>query len=153
MTLVKTASGLVVETDAVEAVPLPEWANEGSARLMLSRTYPDWRPQPLPEDWHGDGYKLSHAGSRTTIIVSASRWDRADVWVHASISHPAATPTYDELLMLHRAVFGHRFSYQVFAPPARHVNIHPHVLHLWGRDGDPETAGLAMPDFGRWGVI
>lgn len=151
MTLVRLPSGVVVSTDDVEAVELPPWAKVENARRLLSRTYPDWRRESLPDDWSGDGYKLRHLATQTTLIVSAARWDRGDVWVHASISHPAEVPTYDELCMVHRAVFGDRWAYQVFAPPARHVNYHDYCLHLWGRDGD--EAGRVLPDFGRWGVI
>ena len=46
-------------------------------------------------------------------------------------------------------VFAPGFAYQVFAPPTRHVNIHEHALHLWGRvDGKSIT-----PDFGAFGTI
>lgn len=63
--------------------------------------------------------------------------------LHASISYPDRTPTYDDLTRLHQAVFGDGWAYQVFAPPAAHINIHPHTLHLWGRlDGAP-----MLPDF------
>jgi hypothetical protein len=40
-------------------------------------------------------------------------------------------------------VFGDRWAYQVFAPPADHINLHNFALHLWGRlDGKP-----VLPDF------
>jgi hypothetical protein len=46
-------------------------------------------------------------------------------------------------------VFGHGWSYQVFAPPSQHVNIHEHALHLWGRvDGTN-----VLPSFGVLGTI
>ncbi|HEY9314613.1 DUF7694 domain-containing protein [Williamsia sp.] len=69
-------------------------------------------------------------------------------WIHASISHPDTTPTYDELVLLHRAVFpGH--AYQVFVPTDSHVNIHPYALHLFGRaDGAAE-----LPNFAPTGSI
>lgn len=71
-------------------------------------------------------------------------------WIHASFSHSdgATMPSYDDLCLMHRAIFP-GFAYQVFAPPEKHVNITHNVLHLWGRaDGKP-----AMPDFGRHGSI
>lgn len=58
-------------------------------------------------------------------------------------------PTYDDLCLLHRAVFKDGYAYQVFAPPSRHVNIHQYALHLWGRsDGKP-----VLPEFGCEGTI
>lgn len=59
-------------------------------------------------------------------------------------------PTYDDLVMLHRAVFGlDSYAYQVFAPQRQHVNIHNFALHLWGRaDGR-----AVLPEFGLQGSI
>jgi hypothetical protein len=59
--------------------------------------------------------------------------------IHASIVVLARMPSYEEMVLLHKAVFGkNRWSYQVFAPEASHVNIHEGALHLWGRlDGKP----------------
>lgn len=69
-------------------------------------------------------------------------------FVHASFATTHRMPTYDELVQLHRAVFN-GYAYQVFAPPSRHVNIHPFALHLWGRlDGKP-----CLPEFGSEGTI
>lgn len=74
--------------------------------------------------------------------------DDDTLWIHASISHPDRLPTYPELQALGHAAFT-GWSYQVFAPPSDHVDIHPWALHLWGRlDG---TA--AMPNFGDLGTI
>lgn len=76
------------------------------------------------------------------VIVTCAAADGHD-WVHASIAHPAQTPDYHDLKLLHRAVFGTGWAYQVFAPPAQHVNIAEHALHLFGRlDGRP-----VLPDF------
>lgn len=144
MSLVRTPSGLVLDVDH-EDVHLPDWTGPTVIRRKLMRHYPDWRM----ERYEQRGARFTHQGTQTTIVVSAGRWEKAGVWVHASISHPTVMPTYDELVMLHGAVFGDRFAYQVFAPPAKHVNGHPFCLHLWGRDGDDE----AIPNFGKYGVI
>lgn len=85
--------------------------------------------------------------STRRIIVSSAPWitpgDEGMVdWLHASISGKIL-PTYDDLKMLHQAVFVDGWAYQVFAPPHRHINIHDKVLHLFGRvDGQPQ-----LPDF------
>lgn len=92
--------------------------------------------------------KIQHDLRVGSILVSQADWDGVE-WLHASISYPLM-PTYDDLTLLHHAVFGrHRWSYQVFAPLTDHVDIHPTALHLWGRaDGHPAT-----PNFGEWGTI
>jgi len=65
------------------------------------------------------------------------------VWIHASLSRPDRMPDYEDLKHLHQAVFGDGWAYQVFAPPAEHVNGHETCLHLFGRaDGLP-----VLPDF------
>jgi hypothetical protein len=78
-----------------------------------------------------------------SLIVTQAPVDGIE-WLHASISWADRVPTYDELALLHRVVFGRRrWAYQVFAPASEHVNIHEHALHLFGRaDGTP-----ALPDF------
>lgn len=101
------------------------------------------RPKPYgPNGWgitRDDG---------SSIIVTVGVHD-GEQWVHASIAHPETMPTYEELVLLHKAVFGDRWAYQVFAPPSDHVNIHPYALHLWGRlDGTNQ-----LPDFGKNGTI
>lgn len=99
----------------------------------------DWLP-PRP---HGpDGWSYLHRREDSSVIVSCAPHDEHE-WVHASIAHPDRMPSYDDLKLLHAAVFGDGWAYQVFAPPSDHVNIHQHALHLWGRlDGKP-----ALPDF------
>lgn len=82
------------------------------------------------------------------VIVTAAEHDGQE-WVHASMSRVGEMPTYDDLVLLHRAVFGEGWAYQVFAPAEHHVNIHAFALHLWGRaDGKP-----TMPNFGELGTI
>jgi hypothetical protein len=104
---------------------------------------------PLP---YGDGWKFDGPDPRdfTRIIVSPWIEPGGVEWVHASISHShGVMPTYGDLKILHQAVFEPGYSYQVFVPPAEHINITANVLHLWGRlDGAP-----ALPNFGRFGTI
>jgi hypothetical protein len=98
-----------------------------------------WRP-PAP---HGsDGWSFVSRDRMSSIVVSCAPYGDAE-WVHASIANRDSLPTYDDLKMLHRAVFGDGWAYQVFSPPSDHVNIHNFALHLWGRlDG-----AMALPDF------
>ncbi len=106
-------------------------------RRVLGRE--DWCP---PQPFGPDGWKMMHRNGTSSVIVSAAPFD--DAWyVHASMSHRDRLPSYDELKLLHQAAFGDGWAYQVFAPPADHVNIHAYALHLWGRaDGAP-----VLPDF------
>jgi hypothetical protein len=71
-------------------------------------------------------------------------------WIHASLAWHDRTPSYDELMLLKRAVWGDvGEAYQVHPGKGRHVNIHSHALHLWGRaDGR-----RVLPDFGQFGTI
>jgi hypothetical protein len=92
---------------------------------------------------HGpDGWSMVELNGQASVIVSvADHGD--DEWIHASIARPDRMPSYDDLKLLHAAVFGDGWAYQVFAPPSDHVNIHKHALHLWGRlDG-----AAVLPDF------
>jgi hypothetical protein len=79
-------------------------------------------------------------------------------WLHASLAWEAEMPSYADLVLLHRAVFGRkRYAYQVFAPQHKHINgsvrdglpAHEHALHLWGKvNGTP-----VLPEFGWLGHI
>jgi hypothetical protein len=94
-----------------------------------------------PRPFGPDGWSFMNLDGHASVIVSCAPADGED-WVHASIARDEM-PTYADLKMLHDAVFGDGWAYQVFAPPSEHVNIHEHALHLWGRlDGKP-----ALPDF------
>jgi hypothetical protein len=85
-----------------------------------------------------------------SVLVSQAPFDEGE-WLHASIDRIKAIPRYDDLVALHKAVFGERFAYQVFAPSYRHVSIAEHCLHLWGRVDDRD--GRILPDFGAAGSI
>lgn len=84
------------------------------------------------------------------IIVTGDHQSDANAnWIHASISYTDHIPDYEDLKLLHAAVFNGGWAYQVFAPPSEHINIHANVLHLFGRvDG-----ARVLPDFGRFGSI
>jgi hypothetical protein len=105
----------------------------------------------VPVQFGPDGYRFDRKDGLSRIIVTLGPTpDPADGdWLHASISVTHRIPTYDELVMLHKAVWPNGYAYQVFAPPSEHVNIHPYALHLWGTlDGLPR-----LPEFGAMGTI
>lgn len=114
-------------------------------RSILGRK--QWGP---PTQYGPAGWRIDRYDRTASILVSQADFDGAD-YIHASIATTDHTtlPDYTDLALLHRAVFGDGYSYQVFAPRNRHVNIHPTALHIWGRaDGRP-----CMPEFGSWGTI
>lgn len=101
-----------------------------------------------PREFGHDGWIYDSVIPGAHIIVTAAELYGAEWW-HASISRPTM-PTYDDLQRLHRAVWTNGWAYQVFAPPADHVNIHATALHLWGApDGEPPR----LPNFGALGTI
>lgn len=124
---------------------MPTTVNALRVRKLLG--VKEWFP---PEQYGPDGWCFGSVDFTRSIIVSVAWMDDAE-WIHASIAYSDHTtmPTYDDLKLLHQAVFGEHYAYQVFAPPDQHVNIHSTALHLWGRvDGKP-----LLPEFGGLGTI
>lgn len=112
-------------------------------RRVLGRR--DWS---VPIRFGPDGWRLDSVDQTARVIVSADEFDGQE-WIHASMSRADQVPTYEDLVLLHKAAFGDGWAYQVFAPAEHHINIHAYVLHLWGRaDGKP-----TMPNFGEMGTI
>lgn len=110
-------------------------------RRLLGRS--NWS---TPAPWGADTWKMTRLDGTGSVLVSVSMHDGIE-WVHASVARPSSMPTYADLKMLHAAVFGTGWAYQVFAPPSDHVNIHKYALHLFGRlDGK-----AALPDFTEGG--
>jgi hypothetical protein len=108
----------------------------------------------VPQEFGCCGWQVDtlNDGNRGRILVTADhQTDFANRrnWIHASISRLGVMPSYDDLKLMHAAVFGAGWAYQAFAPDSDHINIHAYVLHLFGRvDGE-----RALPDFGRFGTI
>lgn len=102
-----------------------------------------------PEPFGPDGWRMVSRAGDCSVIVTTAEFEGA-TWTHASRTAPDRVPTYEEMIELHRAVWGETgYSYQVQAPLAQHVNIHPNALHLWGRaDGR-----AVLPEFASWGTI
>lgn len=123
--------------------------------LKLRRTFgPKWWHAPVP--FGDDGFFMQAKDITASVIVNAFDWAdgpwlTAGPWVHASIARNDRMPDYDDLCLLHKAVWPEDgWSYQMFVPAARRGNIHNFALHLWGRlDGKP-----VLPDFvGTKGTI
>lgn len=100
-----------------------------------------------PAEFGPDGWQYTAAAPKRSFIVTAAEHDGVE-WVHASVASATEMPSYRDLAALHKAVFT-GYAYQVFAPPAQHVNIHEYALHLFGRlDGR-----AALPEFAMEGSI
>ncbi len=102
----------------------------------------NWKP---PVSW-GDGFIYKNRSIGQIIVSPVEGFEELDEdWIHASISRVSFMPSYEDMKLMHQAVFGDGFAYQVFAPPSQHVNYHEYALHLWGRtDGKS-----AIPNFGE----
>ncbi len=106
-----------------------------------------------PQDFFEGGIRViltERDAAIGAVIVSTHQEDDGPSWIHASISFKERIPSYTDLIMIKEGVFGDdREAYQIFPKSSRHINIHPHALHLWGRvDGK-----RVLPDFDRFGTI
>lgn len=73
------------------------------------------------------------------LAVIASK---GDGWDHVSVSLPDRTPTWDQMDRVKRMFFeDHETAMQLHLPPAQHINVHPHCLHLWR----PHNAPIPLP--------
>jgi hypothetical protein len=107
----------------------------------------------VPAPFGPDGWSYLHRSGNGKVILTAAPGpgepDGAEDWWHASISYADRLPGYEDLTLLHAAVWPAGYAYQVFAPPSQHVNIHQFALHLWGKaDGR-----ALLPEFGVYGTI
>jgi hypothetical protein len=132
-----TAPRISRPRSAAEAAPIYVPATATTISALAIRRSLGPKHWGVPERFGPDGWRLLSRVDRSSIIVTAFDWDDAE-WVHASISHADRLPTYDELVALHRAVWGNGYAYQQFVPPGQHVDHHEYALHLWGKaDGSP----------------
>lgn len=106
--------------------------------------------QPFGPDGFGFVFDFARESARIIVTLGAAGPEDRPDRVHASISRVDRMPSYEDLVMLHHAVWGSTgYAYQVFVPSSEHVNIHARALHLWGLlDGSPE-----LPRFGLGGSI
>lgn len=99
----------------------------------------------VPEPFGPDGWRMVNFECNASVIVSSFDWEDGNEYTHASIAHNHQMPSYEDLVLLHEAVWGLTgYAYQMFVPLETHVNIHAHALHLWGRSDGTSL----LPDFG-----
>lgn len=109
---------------------------------------------PLPAGWKALGMSTPFAlwavniarelrvGVSEAIEVDGRRWR------HVSASKPKRVPNYEEMCLVKNIFVGEDMeAYSVWAPKARHVNIHPYCLHFWC-----PVDGPVLPDFSSGGI-
>lgn len=112
-------------------------------RLMAQIPRRVFRPARIGE---GLAWNLDEAVPKARalrILLSGLVLHDGSEWVHASMSRVGRLPTYEDMKLVHQAVWPDGHAYQLFVPPAEHYNYHPFALHLWGR---PDGARV-LPDF------
>jgi hypothetical protein len=139
---------ILVEHDAENALPCDPDPVVNGLHLRRDLGRKQWAPA---EEFGCCGWIIHGVagGYRSTVRVSGDHQSDSVNWIHASIGQYGHMPSYEDLQLLHRAVFRDGWAYEVFAPSTDHINIHSFVRHLFGRaDG-----ARALPDFGRFGTI
>lgn len=152
---VTTSTPVILDEDDV----IDRFTAAGGRDVAVPRSPLDIRAGLGRKTWgppvrHGDGWRFQRFDDTGVVLVTAACWpELPDVPViHASMSRhqPAATPSYEDLQTLHRAVWPAGNAIQCFVPDDDHVNIRANVLHLWGR---ADNERLWQIDFGRFGTI
>lgn len=121
-------------------------ANPPRTFLGEARLYPNVLPHKwkrLTADFGGmdfPGIYRSRCG--LLVLMSVGEHD-GKFWLHVSFSRKNSLPAYADMAEVKELFIGaDKTALQVFPARDKHVNIHPHTLHLWHcLDGD------VTPDF------
>jgi hypothetical protein len=63
-------------------------------------------------------------------------------WDHVSVSRKNRTPNWAEMEFIKRRFFAdNETAMQLHVPPAQHISVHPHCLHLWR----PQAGVIPLP--------
>ncbi|CAA7621144.1 hypothetical protein [Magnetospirillum sp. UT-4] len=102
--------------------------------LYLVDAFRDTSPAVIAHfGWGGDGtcgvFIVSSPVDRAPLRVIASV---GEGWDHVSVSRRNRCPNWTEMEHVKRLFFREdETAMQLHVPPADHVNLHPHCLHLW----------------------
>ncbi len=100
------------------------------------------QPNRPEEMQYGGAFRVVHKGNVLRIIASNDAG-----WDHVSISRMTACPSWEDMEFVKRMFFEEgELCWQYHVPVGDHININPHVLHIW-RKHDFE-----MPLPPRWMV-
>lgn len=115
---------------------------------------PAWLPTVPPAAWHESrerwglsrdfGRAYRKPGEGLLVLLSCAECGDRKRWLHVSVSRAdRKIPTWEQMSQVKRLFIGdERTALQVMPPKAKHVNIHPGVLHMYVcLDGD------VTPDF------
>ena len=126
-----------------------------TGKLNRVEAVPYHWPIILPTGWiqfkSGDTEAVYRSTSGLLVLCSSSRESDGRHWLHVSFSRKDRIPDYEDLKEVKSIFIGDdRTAYQIFPSINKHINVHPHCLHLWAlADGSALT-----PDFTRGnGVI
>lgn len=96
--------------------------------------------RPGRESSYGDrwgDFAIRFRGLTLTVIASdgdhmAAGLPKEYAWEHVSVSLPNRCPNWLEMDFVCRLFWAEDETVmQLHAPRSEHINIHPHVLHLW----------------------
>lgn len=77
------------------------------------------------------------------VIVSDGHLDPKYPWDHVSVSCKNRCPNWQEMEFIKHLFFKEdEWAMQLHAPPTKHINCHPFVLHIWR----PLNAEIPLPD-------
>jgi hypothetical protein len=80
-------------------------------------------------------FRIPSPIDRQPLLVQASS---DGGWDHISISRKNRPPNWPEMEFIKRKFFkDDEIAMQLHLPPKDHINVHPHVLHLWRSQTQP----------------
>jgi len=112
---------------------------------------PGWTETQSPTQ--GARAYLSRGGLR--VLVSLDHVQDGTEWLHVSVSRRDRIPSYQDLIEVKDLfITPEREAIQVFPPRDKHVNDHPHCLHLWSRIDGPVMPDMRIyePALGRLSI-
>jgi hypothetical protein len=75
-------------------------------------------------------FRIVYRGARLQIIASKGNADYP--WEHVSVRGHGCVPTWDQMCYVKSLFWGPEECVIQFHPAEKdHINLHPHVLHLW----------------------
>jgi hypothetical protein len=106
-------------------------SDQWAAGLSLPNGWIDITARVIIPDTQFEGqHAFVHRDGRR-VIGSVGQQD-GRWWLHVSVSREKRIPSYEDLADVKRTFVGDQLqALQIFPRAERHVNLHPHCLHLW----------------------
>ncbi len=87
---------------------------------------------------YSNSYNIPFEGRTLRVIATPASDPEGEGWDHVSVSLEGRTPNWREMEHVKRMFFKEdEWAMQLHAPPAKHISIHPYVLHLWRPSHQP----------------